>query len=85
MKTKPRTLYQTEVRTGNKTSEHYMEIYNLAKQFGAQASGNYDFSGKRPDSNAFSMFQSREDAEKFREALFDSGLENVVYITPIEI
>ena len=85
IETEPMTVYQTEVITGNKTSEHYREIYDLAKQFGAQASGNYDLSGQRPDSNAFNLFQSREDAEEFRQAVFDRGIENAVYITPLEI
>jgi len=85
IETEPMTVYQTEVITGNKTSEHYREIYDLAKQFGAQASGNYDFSGQRSDPNAFSMFPLRENAEDFRQAVFDRGLENTVYITPLEI
>jgi hypothetical protein len=83
MKTKPMTVYQTEVITGNRTSEHFRKIYDLAKKFGAQASGNYDLSGQRPDPNAFSLFQSKEDAEEFRQAVFDKGLENAVYITPL--
>ena len=79
------TVYQTEVITGNRTSEFYRAMDKLAKKFGAQASGNYDFSGQRSDPNAFSMFPLRENAEDFRQAVLDRGLENAVYITPLEI
>lgn len=87
MKTKPMTVYQTEVITGseNRTTEFHRSMRNLAKKFGAQASGNYDWSGQRPDPNAFSMFPLRENAEDFRQAVLDRGLENAVYITPLEI
>lgn len=87
METKPMTVYQTEVITGpgDRTTEFYRTMRKLARQFGAQASGNYDFSGQRSDPNAFSMFQFREGAEEFKQAVFDRGIESAVYITPLEI
>lgn len=80
-----RTIYQTEVISGNRDTEFYEAVYDLAGKYDTIASGNSDLTRNRPDLNAFNLFETEESAKAFREEIFKRKISNAVYITPITL